>query len=100
MKFTTSNLSIAAGALVLALGAYWFFFTGTGNQPPLSVTTTGNEAQSRFQTLLSELGPVTFDTSVFSDPRFNALVDLSTPITPESSGRPDPFAAIPGVTGQ
>lgn len=91
-KFDSSNSLILIGALVVAAGAYWFFFTGTGNQQPLSVTATSSPAQAQFQTLASELEPITFDTSIFSDPRFTALVDITTPITPEPVGRTDPFA--------
>ena len=48
----------------------------------------------QFQTLVGELQPITFDTAVFSDPRFNALVDISTPVTPQPPGRLDPFAPV------
>ena|SRR3989344_6029087 len=96
MKPNTVILIIAT--LIVAVGAYWYFFTGTGNEPPL--TTTGaadNQAQSRFQTLLSELQPVSFNTNIFSEPRFMALVDLATPVAPETVGRLDPFAPVSDV---
>jgi hypothetical protein len=86
--------------LTIAAGAYWYFFTGTGNETPLTSTAAGDGAQAQFQTLVSELQPITFDTKIFTDPRFLSLVDLATPITPEQSGRPDPFAPIPGVSGK
>ena len=92
MKSNTTLIIIAT--LLLAAGAYWYFFTGTGNQPPLSGTTSANQAQTQFQTLVSELQPISFDTSIFSNPRFNALVDLTTPIYSEATGRLDPFALI------
>jgi len=44
------------------------------------------------------LQPITFNTGIFSEPRFMALVDLATPITPETVGRFDPFAPVPGVS--
>lgn len=92
-------ISIIA-TIIVAAGAYWYFFTGTGNEPPVQEVSTDNEAQVRFQTLVSQLQPITFDTSIFSDPRFMALVDLKTPITPETAGRLDPFAPVPGVVGK
>jgi hypothetical protein len=98
MKSNTIILIVAT--LIVAAGAYWYFFTGTGNEPPLTTTTSGNDSQAQFQTLVSELQPISFDTSIFSDPRFMALVDLATPVTPESAGRPDPFAPVPGVSGK
>lgn len=81
----------------IAIGAYWYFFTGTGNKPPLTILSTTNQSQTRFQTLVSELQPVSFNTDIFSDPRFTALVDLATPIAPETAGRLDPFAPVAGA---
>ena len=98
MKPNTTILIIAT--LVVAAGAYWYFFTGTGNEPPLTASSAENEAQAQFQMLVSELQPISFNTSIFSNPRFMALVDLATPITPETMGRLDPFAPILGVSGK
>lgn len=97
MKLDSTNILIIVAALVVAGGAYWYFFTGTGNQPPLSVSGGPSAAEAQFQSLVGELAPVTFDTTVLSDPRFMSLIDIATPITPESMGRLDPFAPIPGV---
>ena len=80
--------------LLIGGGAYWYFFTGNGNQPPLSASTSVNQAQTQFQTLVNELKPISFVTDLFSDARFNALVDLTTPVTPEPAGRLDPFAPL------
>jgi hypothetical protein len=52
----------------------------------------------QFLNLSSQIGPISFDTSVFSDPRFMALTDIHTAILPESVGRNDPFASISGVS--
>lgn len=96
-----SNPAILITALVIvAVGAFWYFSGQEGNEPPLSGTMPGldNPAQTQFQALVSQLQPISFDTSIFSDPRFTSLVDLTTPITPETSGRIDPFAPI-GATG-
>lgn len=88
-SFTPLIILIIAGA-----GIYWYFFTGTGNQPPLSANKAENQAKTEFQTLVGELTPISFDAGIFSDARFNALVDLMTPIAPEPVGRLDPFAGI------
>lgn len=98
MKSNTALILILT--LLIAAGAYWYFFTRTGNEQPLSPTDiTTSQAQAQFQTLVGELQPITFDTSIFSDPRFNALVDLSVAVSPEPAGRLDPLAPIPGVVG-
>jgi hypothetical protein len=83
--------------LALIAGVYWFFFAGSGNDAFIQGTVIDNPAQAQFQSLASQLDPITFDTSIFSDPAFTSLVDLTTPITPEEKGRLDPFAPIPGV---
>jgi len=100
MKLDTNTILIIVATLVVAAGAYWYFFTGTGNEPPLSVAAPESATQVRFKLLVSELKPISFITTIFSDARFASLVDLKTPITPESSGRLDPFAVIPGVSGE
>ncbi len=95
MKLDSNTTLLVIATLIVAAGAYWYFFTGTGNEPPLTETiATDNQAQTQFETLVGKLQPISFNTAIFSDPRFVVLVDLATPITPEQSGRLDPFAAI------
>ena len=95
MKPNTTVIVILT--LLVAAFAYWYFFTGTGNEAPLVATDAPtNQAQMQFETLVGELQPVSFNTKIFSDARFNALVNISTPISPESIGRLDPFAALSG----
>lgn len=100
MKSNTIFLIIST--LIVAAGAYWYFFTGTtGNEPPISSSGPPvSQAQTQFEALVGQLQIISFDTSIFQDARFNALVDITTPISPESSGRLDPLAPIPGVSGQ
>ena len=95
MKITSNTTLIVIGALIVAAGAYWYFFTGTGNEIPLtSLDASTNQEQTQFQALVNELQPISFNTDILSDPRFNVLVDLRTPVIPESVGRLDPFAPI------
>ena len=91
---------LTAVTLVIAAGVYWYFFTGNENQTPLSALPIEDQTQTKFQTLVSELQPISFSTAIFSDPRFMALVDLATPIESETAGRIDPFAVILGVSGK
>jgi len=101
MKFSLStSLLLAAAALIVAGGLYWYFSSGSsGPQPTLLVTTQSGDAETTFRSLLSELQPITFDTSIFSDPRFNVLVDITTAVSPEPAGRLDPFAPVSGTSG-
>lgn len=79
--------------LVLALGGYWFFGTG-GADLPLSAAEPIDPAEQEFITLSQRLESISFDVSIFADPRFNVLVNLATPIHPEIVGRIDPFAPL------
>lgn len=97
MKSNTIILIVAT--LVVAAGAYWYFFTDTGNQPPISAdTAVESGAQLQFKALASQLQSITFDTGIFGDPRFKALVDITTPVASETLGRSDPLAPIAGVS--
>lgn len=96
MKSNNTSLIILVTALVSGL-AYWYFFTGTGNEAPLSVIDAPtNQTQMQFETLVGELQSVTFNTAIFADARFNALVDIGTQVSPESIGRLDPLAPLSG----
>jgi hypothetical protein len=53
----------------------------------------------QFETLVGELQPISFNTGIFKDPKFDALVDITTSISPESSGRLDPLAPLSGGGG-
>lgn len=95
MKPTSTTSSIII-LFIAAAGIYWYFSAET-EQLPLSASGSENQAQIEFQALVSKLSPISFDNSIFLDPRFNALVDLTTSITPEPAGRLDPFATVAGV---
>ncbi len=97
-RMKSNIIILVVATLVIAAWAFWYYSTRTGNEPSLSVSAEGNQAQTRFQTLVRELQAVSFDTSIFSDPRFMALIDLTTPIVSEVAGRVDPFAPVPGVS--
>ena len=99
MKPNTIILIVAT--LIVAGGAYWFFFTGnsdSGNDLPITASASVNKSQALFQQLASQLKPISFNVSIFSDARFMSLVDLTTQITDETKGRLDPFAPVSGVT--
>lgn len=98
MKSNSNPTPFIIAAIVIIIGAYWYYSTQTGNQPPLTTGTEGNPLQMRFKTLVGELKSISFDTSIFAESRFTSLVDLATPVSPEMPGRSDPFAPIPGIS--
>jgi hypothetical protein len=96
--FTTGNIRNVLGGIILLLligAGYWYFFGGSSAPAaPLSETTPASDAAQQFLDLAGELASVSFDTTIFSDPRFTSLVDISTAVIPEVQGRPDPFAPL------
>ena len=85
---------ILIGILVLLGGVYAYFFWGESPEPPISASQPAGEAEQEFIELAARLDSISFDTSIFQDPRFSQLVSLETEILPETIGRSDPFAPI------
>ncbi len=90
----SNPLLFIIAAILIGIGAYWFFFANGAEQPSLTMNSTQNEAQAKFQALTSQLQSISFDTRIFSDPNFTSLVSLATSITPETKGTIDPFAPL------
>lgn len=93
----SNTIIILVATLVVAAGAYWYFFVDSGNEEPLTISETTNIKQAEFEHLLGQL-PANFDTSIFSDARFSVLVDITTEIADESFGKDDPFSPISGTS--
>jgi len=94
MNASRTNVILVILAIILLLAGAYVFAKG-GSSSVTALTGSGVDAkQQAFVQLASQLGPVTFDASVLSDPRFTGLSDISTQVVPESAGRSDPFASI------
>lgn len=91
---------IILSAVIVAAGAWWYFFQANAVEPTLTALGAQSGAQVEFQRLVTQLQPIDFKTDIFTDPRFLSLVDLSTPLAPETQGRTDPFAPVPGISAQ
>ena len=96
MKIPTKTLLLGAVIVVVLGVAYMYLFSGTP-QAPVTATTPTGAAEQQFLSVAAELQPISFDTTIFSDPRFTSLVDITVPLAPEPQGRPDPFAPLPGL---
>lgn len=97
MNTIPKSTLIVGAVFVVVLGvAYLYFFTG-GEEAPLSATVSASPAEAQFLQLVGQLDPISFDTAILSDQRFVGMADLATPVTPETSGRIDPFAPLPGT---
>lgn len=97
---SNTTIPLVVIVLILAGGGYWYYSSQTGNQLPLTASAGDGEAQTQFKMLVSELKNISFDKSIFLDPKFLALTDLATQVTPEPSGRVDPFAPLVGASAK
>ena len=97
---STRTKIIAAVILggILLLGGYLLFFNTTSTNVVSTDSAPASAAEVTFLNLATQTGSISFDTSVLSDPRFTALIDTRTAITPVPQGRKDPFAPVPGIT--
>jgi len=101
MNNNSNIIFIILTACAVAGGAWWYFFYDSGNLPSLTVDSAPtNPAQAHFQTLVSQLKPITINTEILTNELFLSLQDLTTPITEEQKGRPDPFAPISGLSAR
>jgi hypothetical protein len=98
MSSKTKIIVVVLGVAVLLGVIYLMFFNNSSDTSAVSETggAATSPAQVNFLNLLSQIQPVTFDTTILSDPRFTSLVDIHTAILPEAVGRKDPFAPLPG----
>lgn len=86
--------------VVLVLAVIYLYFLGDEG-PTASSLLVGTEVGGIGATelsLLNQMKSLHIDTSLFSDPAYEALVDYSVAIQPEPVGRPDPFAPVNGVS--
>lgn len=100
MNMSRKNLTyLAAGIVVLGIIAY-FVMGRTSTEDTITVLGDAptSMAQTTFLNLAAQLDPVSFDQRILADPRFTSLQDIHTGIVPETPGRTDPFAPLPGVT--
>lgn len=96
MNSRTNVLLIVLGLIVVGAAAYMLLAKGDA-APAVSTTEGGSETESAFLALTAEIGAITFDTDIFTDPRFATLRDIRTVILPETAGRTDPFAPLQGL---
>ena len=91
------KIIIVALIVIFVLGAGYLLYFNNTPSSTTAVSATGapsSPAEVTFLNLASQLNSISFDTTILSDPRFTALVDIHTAILPETSGRTDPFAPI------
>lgn len=94
MSKNTTIIVIVIVGVLLVVGAGYFLFVRPATTTAVSATEPVSPAEATFVNLANQLQPLDFDTSILTDPRFEALVDIHTAILPEAAGRHDPFAPL------
>ena len=90
-KVIVAIVTVLLGLLV----PLYFLLTGsTDTSQVVTASVPSSEAEVVFVNLASQLVPLSYDTSILSDPRFTSLIDLHTAVLPEQKGRRDPFAVF------
>ena len=99
MSTQTKIVSSVIAVGILLLGGYLLFFNSNSSSGVVSTDSApASAAEVTFLNLATKAGPISFDTTILSDPRFVSLIDTNTNITPVPLGRRDPFAPVPGIS--
>lgn len=105
MNFLKHNFKSILVLTIVIVGGFYiysYFFGGSTDTSPLSVTTPdvgSSEAGRDLLLLLAELKTLRLDESIFTDPQFRNLKNFRVELIPEPIGRDNPFAPISGATG-
>lgn len=95
MQALKNNKLIQGGVAVAVLALLYWWYSLSGSGAPLVVATPAPSPVSQEILLtLGSLHTITLDPALFADPLFASLVDSSTVLPPQTSGRRNPFAPI------
>ena len=97
MSSLIKNLLIALAIAVVIWLGYMFFVkddSGSGSTTVVRNETGAAQEAEGFKARLQQLNAISFESTVFSDPRFNSLVDFRQELRPEPVGRANPFAPV------
>ncbi len=97
MSSTLQNLVITLGLVIVAGLGYYLYVQNSNGTLSLSsgeLSTQASAESAEFLQKLNKLKEVNLDGSIFSDPKFQSLVDNSQPVIEENVGRPNPFLEV------
>lgn len=95
MSSRVQNLLMLLGIVLIAgLGYYLYTQNSATTLQNASVASRTQIAveSNLFLRRLNELKSISLDGAIFSNPRFNALVDFTEPINPQPVGKSNPFS--------
>ena len=91
------NLIISIAVVVVVFGAsYWYFNQGSSAEAPILSDSTASSSGALLSTL-NQLKSLSLDPSIFTRATFESLVSNTVTLPSVDSGRPNPFAPIPGL---
>ncbi len=97
-----NHKGLIIGGVIVLIGVAWYVLgSGSSSQSDITTTTTDSALSgpgAQIVATLVSLQAVSLNSSIFSDPAFASLQDLTTAIVPEPVGRPDPFAPLAGAS--
>jgi hypothetical protein len=96
MHLNRKNILTIGCALIVLLGGFYYFFflADSTDETVLTEGAPASAAEVSFITLVSQLGPIEFNTQILEEPSFQSLVDIRTDVVPEPKGRTDLFGPL------
>ena len=97
MDWILKHKLVAIVIVVFFAGVAWYMLAGTSGENPVLTSESPASAPPGAQDLVDSLialRTVSLDGTIFANPAFQVLHDLTTPILPEPVGRPNPFASL------
>ncbi len=94
MSTLLQNILILVGLLCVGGLGYYLYMQNSDSSLDTQNAQVSNQVAietAEFLRRLNELKAITLDTSVFSDPRFSSLVEMTTTPPVERVGRNNPF---------
>jgi len=100
---TIKNLVIAIGVLAaLGVVGYMYITRDASVDADLLVVESADQSvgvDGDLLRALQELRTIKLDTTIFNDQVFRSFIDFGTVLTPQQTGRDNPFAPISGSVG-
>jgi hypothetical protein len=90
------------GVTVLAVAAYYLFFSGGSSTAPgsgsVDTSLPAGGVGAQIVTMLNSINAASIDPTVFSSTAWTSLRDLSAPVPTNTPGRTDLFGALSGTS--
>ncbi len=102
IKKNLKNILLFGGILAAFYAGYSYLSSSKAPVPTTALVASGPGAPvgggtgADLLALLLDLRSLRLDGAVFSDPVFQSLKNFGVTIPPETVGRPNPFAPLPG----